>query len=217
LGVAGYFGYRAIKKARDKKAAAKEAAERAKNEAEKKASATTGGATTGGGTTYQGPSPYQQKVMTLQTRLGIGVDGDPGFTSNSQTNRTVASWFPVTYAKLGNVSISNIDSYLALGTKKEFQTSAARATQILAALNSGQKATIRLGGDGFAMFFDTSQNAYRTTGGSLTVLPGTTFVRGDIVSTGNPNFWVVNLPYKFGGTSKRLIAINPSTWDIFTS
>jgi hypothetical protein len=217
LGVAGYFGYRALKKAKDKKAAEREAAERAKNEAEKKGSATTGGGTTGGGTTYQGPSPYQQKVMTLQTRLGIGVDGNPGFTANSQTNRTVASWFPITYARLGNVSMLNIDSYLALGTKKEFQSSAARATQILTALNAGQKATLRLGGDASAMFFDSSANSYRATGGLLTILPGTPFVKSDVVSSSSPNFWIVNLPYKFGGTGKRLVAINPSTWDIFTS
>ena len=215
LGVAGYFGYRAIKKAKDKKAAAKEAAERAKNEAEKKGSSTTGGGTTGGGTTYQGPSPYQQKVMTLQTRLGIGVDGNPGTTALSQTNRTVAMWFPVSFMKLGLVSPSNIDSYLALGTKRESLVS--RASQILTALNAGQKATIRQGGDGGAMFFDTSSNSYRTTGNFLTILPGTTFVKSDVVSSSNPNFWIVNLPYKFGGTSKRLVAINPSTWDIFTS
>ena len=215
LGVVGYFGYRALKKAKDKKAAEREAAERAKNEADKKGSATTGGGTTGGGTTYQGPSPYQQKVMTLQTRLGIGVDGDPGFTANSQTNRTVASWFPITYARLGNVSPSNIDSYLALGTRRESLIS--RATQILTALNSGKKATIRLGGDASAMFFDSSANSYRATGGLLNILPGTTFVLSDVESSSNPNFWIVNLPYKFGGTSKRLVAINPSTWDIFTS
>jgi hypothetical protein len=215
LGVAGYFGYRALKKAKDKKAAEREAAERAKNEAEKKGSATTGGGTTGGGTTYQGPSPYQQKVMTLQTRLGIGVDGNPGTTALSQTNRTVASWFPITYLRLGNVSPSNIDSYLALGTKRESLIS--RATQILTALNLGQKATLRLGGDASAMFFDSSANSYRSTGGLLTILPGTTFVKSDVVSSSNPNFWIVNLPYKFGGTGKRLVAINPSTWDIFTS
>ena len=220
LGVAGYFGYRAIKKARDKKAAAKEAAEKAKNEAEKKGSSTTGGATTGGGTTYQGPTPYQQKVMTLQTRLGIGVDGDPGYTAGSQTNKTVASWFPLTYAKLGNVSPNNIDSYLALGTKKETATTApsgTRASQILASLNQMKTATIRTGGEAMAMFFDASANQYKSTGTTLTILPGTTFANYHIVSSGNPNFWIVKLPYKFGGTDRRIVAINPQTWDIFTS
>ena len=210
--VAGYFGYRYFKKKSDaKKAAAAEAA--AKAAAKTSASGTTGGQTTGGGTGYAGPTPYQKKVMTLQTRLGISVDGDPGFTSLSQTNLTVASWFPVTYAKLGNVSPSNIDSYLALGTKKE--TGINRASEILTALNAGKTAIIRLGGDAGAMYFDTSSNSYKATGGVLTILPGTQFTKADLLAPLSSSFWVVKLPYKFG-TYKRFVAINPSTWDIYT-
>lgn len=217
VGVAGYFGYRAIKKARDKKRLEAEAAARAKAEAEKKGGGTTGGGTTGGGTTYQGPTPYQQKVMSLQTRLGIGVDGDPGYTANSQTNKTVASWFPLTYARLGNVSQSNIDSYLALGTRRETAQTGTRAAQILASLNQGKTATIRTGGEAGALFFDASAGQYKSTGNTLTILPGTTFANYHIISSGNPNFWIVKLPYKFGGTDRRIVAINPQTWDIFTS
>ena len=217
VGVAGYFGYRAIKKARDKKRLEAEAAARAKAEAEKKGSGTTGGGTTGGGTTYQGPTPYQQKVMSLQTRLGIGVDGDPGYTANSQTNKTVASWFPLTYARLGNVSQSNIDAYLALGTRRETAQTGTRAAQILASLNQMKTATIRTGGEAAALFFDASAGQYKSTGNTLTILPGTTFANYHIISSGNPNFWIVKLPYKFGGTDRRIVAINPQTWDIFTS
>ena len=217
VGVAGYFGIRAIKKARDKKRLEAEAAARAKAEAEKKASGTTGGGTTGGGTTYQGPTPYQQKVMSLQTRLGIGVDGDPGYTANSQTNKTVASWFPLTYARLGNVSPTNIDAYLALGTRRETAQTGTRAAQILASLNQGKTATIRTGGEAGALFFDASAGHYKSTGTTLTILPGTTFANYHIISSGNPNFWIVKLPYKFGGTDRRIVAINPQTWDIFTS
>lgn len=215
VGVAGYFGYRAIKKARDKKRLEAEAAARAKAEAEKKGSGTTGGGTTGGGTTYQGPTPYQQKVMSLQTRLGIGVDGDPGYTANSQTNKTVASWFPLTYARLGNVSQSNIDAYLALGTRRE--STIDRAAQIWTSLTSGKTATIRVGGDALAMFLDASSNSYKATGGSLTILPGTTFKSSDVISRLSNSMWIVSLPYKFGGTSRRWVWINPQTWDIFTS
>ena len=217
VGVAGYFGIRAIKKARDKKRLEAEAAARAKAEAEKTGGGTTGGGTTGGGTTYQGPTPYQQKVMSLQTRLGIGVDGDPGYTANSQTNKAVASWFPVTYARLGNVSASNIDAYLSLGTRRETAQTGTRAAQILASLNQGKTATIRTGGEAGALFYDASAGRYKSTGNTLTILPGTTFANYHIVSSGNPNFWIVKLPYKFGGTDRRIVAINPQTWDIFTS
>ena len=214
VGVAGYFGYRAIKKARDKKRLEAEAAARAKAEAEKKASGTTGGGTTGGGTTYQGPTPYQQKVMSLQTRLGIGVDGDPGYTANSQTNKAVASWFPLTYARLGNVSPSNIDAYLALGTRRESTVN--RAAQIWTSVSNGATATIRVGGDAFAIYKDASSNSFKTTGGSLTILPGTTFRAADVIARISDSYWVISLPYKFGGTSRRWVWINPQTWDIFT-
>lgn len=214
VGVAGYFGYRAIKKARDKKKAEAEAAAKAKAEAEKTGGGTTGGGTTGGGTTYQGPSPYQQKVMSLQTRLGIGVDGDPGYTANSQTNKAVASWFPLTYAKLGNVSPSNIDAYLALGTRRESTVN--RAAQIWTSISNGATATIRVGGDAFAIYKDASSNSFKTTGGVLTILPGTTFRASDVIARISDSYWVISLPYKFGGTSRRWVWINPQTWDIFT-
>lgn len=215
VGVAGYFGYRAIKKARDKKRLEAEAAAKAKAEAEKTGGGTTGGGTTGGGTTYQGPSPYQQKVMSLQTRLGIGVDGDPGYTANSQTNKAVASWFPVTYARLGNVSPSNIDAYLALGTRRESTIN--RAAQIWTSVSNGATGTIRVGGDAFAIYKDASSNSFKTTGGVLTILPGTTFRASDVIARISDSYWVISLPYKFGGTSRRWVWINPQTWDIFTS
>lgn len=221
VGVAGYFGYRAIKKARDKKRLEAEAAAKAKAEAEKTGGGTTGGGTTGGGTTYQGPTEYQKKVMSLQTRLGVGVDGFTtivgGNPSDSQTNKAVASWFPLTYARLGNVSPSNIDAYLALGTRRETAQTGTRAAQILASLNQLKTATIRTGGEAIALFYDASAGQYKSTGNTLTILPGTTFANYHIISSGNPNFWIVKLPYKFGGTDRRIVAINPQTWDIFTS
>ena len=216
VGVAGYFGYRAIKKARDRKRAEAEAL---RAEQEKKGGETTGGGTTGGGTTFQGPTEYQKKVMTLQARLGISVDGITTIVgqpaSNSQTNRTVASWFPATYARLGNVSPANIDAYLALGTRRE--STIDRAAQIWTSISSGKTATVRIGGDALAMFLDASSNSYKATGGSLTILPGTTFRSSDVVARLSNSMWIINLPYKFGGTSKRLVWINPQTWDIFTS
>lgn len=186
VGVAGYFGYRAIKKARDKKKAEAEAAAKAKAEAEKKASGTTGGGTTGGGTTYQGPSPYQQKVMSLQTRLGIGVDGDPGYTANSQTNKAVASWFPVTYARLGNVSPSNIDAYLALGTKKETQQ--APATNFYTAFRNKTFAKVQRDVRTSAYFYDAGTNSWKPTGGTFVVKSGETVYFGNVTELTSGNF-----------------------------
>ena len=189
VGIAGYFGYRAIKKARDKKKAEAEAAAKAKAEAEKKGGGTTGGATTGGGTTYQGPTPYQQKVMTLQTRLGIGVDGDPGYTAGSQTNKTVASWFPVTYAKLGNVSVYNIDSYLALGTKKETATTApSGTTNFYSAFRNKTFAKVQKEIRTSAYFYDAGTNLYKPTGGSFVVKGGETIYWSNVTELASGDF-----------------------------
>lgn len=196
VGVAGYFGYRAIKKARDKKRLEAEAAAKAKAEAEKKASGTTGGGTTGGGTTYQGPTLYQQKVMSLQTRLGIGVDGFTtlvgGNPSDSQTNKAVASWFPLTYARLGNVSPSNIDAYLALGTKKETQqaptTKQAPTTNFFTAFRNKTFAKVLRDVRTSAYFYDAGTNSWKPTGGNFVVKSGETVYFSNVTELTSGNF-----------------------------
>lgn len=229
VGVAGYLGYRAIKKARAAKKAAEEA--KAKAEAEKKAGATTGGATTGGGTGYQGPTEYQQKVMTLQTRLGIGVDGNPGTTMYSQTNLTTRSWFPLTFAKLGPVSPSNIDAYLALGTKKEPKPAPPpqytdKVKKLKDALDQGR--TLRINTQyaiSYLQKLKPDGSAFQNVPGlTFEIQPGATFTKDELLSSNLPYFWVVELPtskaFRNGnflnltGGSTQLLAINPNALDI---
>jgi len=59
---------------------------------------------------YTGPTPYQKKVMEIQSFLGVAVDGIPG----PQTNGAWARRAPATFAKYGPISPANIDFYNAL-------------------------------------------------------------------------------------------------------
>ncbi len=57
-------------------------------------------------------SAHGLKVMILQDRVGItGCDKDG--IAGSQTNGAVKAKYPSLYATLGNVSVNNIDKYLA--------------------------------------------------------------------------------------------------------
>jgi len=57
-------------------------------------------------------SAYGLKVMVLQDRVGItGCDKDG--IAGSQTNGAIKAKYPSLYATLGNVSVNNIDKYLA--------------------------------------------------------------------------------------------------------
>jgi hypothetical protein len=57
-----------------------------------------------------GPTPYQKKVMDIQSFLGVAVDGIPG----PQTNGAWARRAPATFAKYGPIAPANIDFYNAL-------------------------------------------------------------------------------------------------------
>lgn len=59
---------------------------------------------------YTGPTPYQKKVMEIQSFLGVAVDGIPG----PQTNGAWARRAPATFAKYGPIGPANIDFYNAL-------------------------------------------------------------------------------------------------------
>lgn len=57
-----------------------------------------------------GPTPFQRKVMDIQSFLGVAVDGVPG----PQTNGAWARRAPATFAKYGPIAPANIDFYNAL-------------------------------------------------------------------------------------------------------
>lgn len=59
---------------------------------------------------HTGPTPFQRKVMDIQSFLGVAVDGIPG----PQTNGAWARRAPATFAKYGPIVPANIDFYNAL-------------------------------------------------------------------------------------------------------
>ena len=59
---------------------------------------------------YTGPTPYQKKVMEIQSFLGVSVDGIPG----PQTNGALQRRAPAAFSKYGVITPSNVDFYNAL-------------------------------------------------------------------------------------------------------
>jgi hypothetical protein len=59
---------------------------------------------------YTGPNTYQQKVMDIQSILGVAIDGDPG----AQTNGALSKKVPLTFAKYGVITQANVTFYLTL-------------------------------------------------------------------------------------------------------
>jgi hypothetical protein len=160
VGVAGFFGYRYYQKNKDKK-----------NEVKTDENQNNSNTTTGYPGPTTGPTEYEKKVMKLQATVGAGVDGNPGSTSNSNTNRSVAAFYPVSYAKLGNVSPINIDAYLALNGVRQANVSG-RIDQIWNAMGGGTPATLRIDSNVSAYYYDSSRGQYLATGGIFLVKSG---------------------------------------------
>jgi len=167
VAVAGFFGYRYWKKKQDEKEKKKKAEEQAT--AEKTAPE--------GGVSTQAPgfTDYQKKVMTLQQKLGIAVDGSAG----PQTNGKVKEWFPSLYAKLGIVSPTNVDKYIAAQKENPQQTSnlwnAMRTKGFAKFIKDTQVA---------AYYYDSAKQSYIPTGGFFTVKQGETVYFSGATLTG---------------------------------
>lgn len=181
--VAAVGGYYLYKKSKAKKAEAEAEAER-KRLAEEQAAVQKNVKTT------PALTPYQTQVIALQTRLGVGTDGNPGTTANSQTNKKVAEFFPRLFAQQGIVSPANVALYLraqretAAGpsgpkTTKTPKTAPTpgRVDQIWNAMGDGKPAILRRDGNFPAMYLDSSQGKYLSTGGILTVKANTKFYK----------------------------------------
>ena len=136
----------------------------------------------GGGTsdkpTY---SAYQLKVMKLQGVIGAAIDGIVG----DQTNRMTKEYFPNSFAKLGDVTPSNIDAYIALGDKRETAYGSSRIDEIWNAMGSGTPAVVRVGAKFAAYYFDSSRNTYLPTGGTFEVKGQTKLYKSTSVKVGS--------------------------------
>lgn len=177
--VGGYYLYRGAKK--KKEAAAEAEAERKRLEAEQAEVVKKNVKTT---PTY---SPYQLQVIALQTRLGVGTDGNPGTTANSQTNKKVAEFFPTLYKQYGNVSPANVNIYITAKREEAKQTgnTGGRTNEIWAAMGGGKPAVLRKDGFFTALYYDSSKKVYLPTGGGFTVKAGAKFYKSTSKLTQN--------------------------------
>lgn len=168
----GIFLY-ARKSAKDKanQAAAEAEAER-KRLAEEQAAAVKKNVQTS--PTY---TPYQLQVVALQTKIGVGVDGNPGVGPDSNTNKKVAEWFPSLYKQYGNVSPANVTVYL--GAKREEAKKGPsgpnnRLKDIWAAMKAKGSAKFIKDARVSAYYYDSAQKSYIPTGGGFNVKQGET-------------------------------------------
>lgn len=119
-------------------------------------------------------SAYEEKVMKLQSNIGAAIDGNAGKSEGSQTNRLTKEFFPNTYARLGAVSPSNIDAYVALGTKREIvdtseKDNVARSLMIEKAWVGNKKAVIGKRKAHAALVKDNLTNTFQPTSTMLYV------------------------------------------------
>lgn len=171
VAIAGFFGYRYYQRKRDEKAAKEKEAEEAKK------SETTPPPSGGVSTQPVGFTPYQKKVMALQSKLGIAVDGNPGKGEGSQTNMTVKSWFPTLYASLGIVSPANVDQYIAAKKEVINVSTANRLSQVWDAMGSGTPAKFLKDTEVAAYYYDSASKQYKPTGGYFNVKIGTSIYK----------------------------------------
>lgn len=176
------------------------------------------GSGTGGGKTY---TDFQTKVMKLQGNIGAGVDGNPGSTDNSQTNRLTKEFFPNTYAKLGRVTPANVDAYIALGTKKEIVDNTladikARGRSIWNAMASGKKAVIIRDGNVRAVYYDGVNKTYPNTGAVFVIKQGGVLDKSKSVLLTDGFIVTDHFVYRSNGTNEgvRKVKIDPRELNI---
>lgn len=162
-------------------------------------------------------SAYEEKVMKLQSNIGAAIDGNAGKSENSQTNRLTKEFFPNTYAKLGMVSPSNIDAYVALGTKREIvdktpDTIKTRANALWSAWTGGKKAQVIRDGNARAVYYDSVSKTYPSTGTYFVVKQGTILDKSKSVKLTN-GFIATDVQVYGSGTGKsfgvRKVTIDP--------
>lgn len=191
VAVAGFFGYRYIQRKRQEKLTAEE---NIKDVVTPPPS---------GGVTSQAPgfTPYQKKVMTLQQKLGIAVDGSAG----PQTNGKVKEFYPSLFAQLGNVSPSNVDKYIAAQKENPQQLS-----NLWAAMKAKTYAKFIKDAQVAAYYYDSAKQSYIPTGGFFTVKQGETVYFSGATLTGAGIVRVLPTYFNSGNPAgNKLVMIKP--------
>lgn len=191
VALAGFFGYRYIQRKRQEKLTAEE---NIKDVVTPPPS---------GGVTSQAPgfTPYQKKVMTLQQKLGIAVDGSAG----PQTNGKVKEFYPSLFAQLGNVSPSNVDKYIAAQKENPQQLS-----NLWAAMKAKTYAKFIKDAQVAAYYYDSAKQSYIPTGGFFTVKQGETVYFSGATLTGAGIVRVLPTYFTSGNPAgNKLVMIKP--------
>jgi len=191
VGVAVFFGYRYIQRKRQEKLTAEE------NIKDVVTPPPSGGVTS----QPVGFTPYQKKVMTLQQKLGIAVDGSAG----PQTNGKVKEFYPSLFAKLGNVSPSNVDKYIAAQKENPQQLS-----NLWAAMKAKTYAKFIKDAQVAAYYYDSAKQSYIPTGGFFTVKQGETVYFSGATLTGAGIVRVLPTYFTSGNPAgNKLVMIKP--------
>lgn len=191
VALAGFFGYRYIQRKRQEKLTTEE---NIKDVVTPPPS---------GGVTSQAPgfTPYQKKVMTLQQKLGIAVDGSAG----PQTNGKVKEYYPSLFAQLGNVSPSNVDKYIAAQKENPQQLS-----NLWAAMKAKTYAKFIKDAQVAAYYYDSAKQSYIPTGGFFTVKQGETVYFSGATLTGAGIVRVLPTYFNSGNPAgNKLVMIKP--------
>lgn len=191
VALAGFFGYRYIQRKRQEKLTDEE------NIKDVVTPPPSGGVTS----QPVGYTPYQKKVMTLQQKLGIAVDGSAG----PQTNGKVKEWFPSLYAQLGNVSPTNVDKYIAAQKENPQQLS-----NLWAAMKAKTYAKFIKDAQVAAYYYDSAKQSYIPTGGYFNVKQGETVYFSGATLTGAGIVRVLPTYFSSGNPAgNKLVMIKP--------
>lgn len=165
-------------------------------------------------TSSSGFSDYQKRVMVLQGKLGVAIDGIAG----PQTNGALSKKLPTLYAQLGTVSSSNVEQYItALSTAQTTQAQNAYATSLVLAIMNAQ-GTVQMLKDYTAKQYqwDVARQRYIETGKTYAFKKGYLFSNWNKVNRNNNSIFLVakNDPqqrYDFP-PSVLTVVKTPSSW-----
>ena len=168
------------------------------------------------------PDPWNDKlfvaaVRKIQEYLGVGIDGNPGKTDGSNTNKALSGKFPAQYRELKNLSPGNFTKWVKV-------VSDAKSGQYLKESAPGRQTfgnkLFQLGVGGKRVFlnqsqmpltvfrFDSARNQYVSTGKKFTLTnSGHLFARFTRKGYDNDGFFIL----AFKNNPKEFLLVNPYT------